>query len=144
MRTALATAVLCAAMIVGPAAPASAEEFRCARTVGARTLDNVRVPDGRTCKLEGSVVKGTINVGTGATLIADGARVAGNVQAESARRVVVRDGRVGGSMQIVQGRRAALRRNRVDGNLQCKENSPRPTGGGNVVEGSKEDQCRRL
>ena len=31
---------------------------------------------------------------------------------------------------------------RVDGNLQCKGNRPRPTGGGNVVQGDKEDQCR--
>jgi hypothetical protein len=35
-------------------------------------------------------------------------------------------------------------RNRIDGNLQCKENSPRPTGGNNVVQGNKEDQCRAL
>jgi hypothetical protein len=34
--------------------------------------------------------------------------------------------------------------NRVDGNLQCKENSPAPTGGGNVVQGVKEDQCAQL
>ncbi len=32
----------------------------------------------------------------------------------------------------------------VDGNLQCKENQPRPTGGGNIVHGNKEDQCARL
>jgi len=37
-----------------------------------------------------------------------------------------------------------IARNQIDGNLQCKENSPRPTGGGNVVRGNKEDQCRRL
>ena len=32
----------------------------------------------------------------------------------------------------------------ANGNLQCKENVPSPTGGGNVVQGNKEDQCRRL
>ena len=37
-----------------------------------------------------------------------------------------------------------IRGNRINGNLQCKENSPRPTGGGNVVGGNKEDQCARL
>jgi hypothetical protein len=34
--------------------------------------------------------------------------------------------------------------NRVNGNLQCKSNNPRPTGGGNIVQGNKEDQCARL
>jgi hypothetical protein len=37
-----------------------------------------------------------------------------------------------------------IRSNHIDGNLQCKENNPAPTGGGNTVEGNKEDQCRRL
>ena len=31
--------------------------------------------------------------------------------------------------------------NRVGGNLQCKENTPPPTGGANVVQGNAEDQC---
>jgi hypothetical protein len=34
--------------------------------------------------------------------------------------------------------------NWIDGNLQCKENVPAPTGGGNVVQGNKEDQCAAL
>lgn len=34
--------------------------------------------------------------------------------------------------------------NRIDGNLQCKENVPPPTGGDNIVQGSKEDQCATL
>jgi hypothetical protein len=38
----------------------------------------------------------------------------------------------------------SIARNRVDGNLQCKENRRRPTGGRNVVQGNKEDQCARL
>jgi hypothetical protein len=52
---------------------------------------------------------------------------------------------VGGSVQVFGNRGGVeIRRNRIDGNLQCKENSPRPTGGGNVVQGNKEDQCARL
>jgi hypothetical protein len=34
--------------------------------------------------------------------------------------------------------------NTIGGNLQCQNNSPRPTGGGTIVDGSKEDQCERL
>ncbi|MGH2683635.1 MAG: hypothetical protein ACRDIX_10420 [Actinomycetota bacterium] len=168
-----------------PAGPAGAEERVCRGTIGARTVDNLRVPQRATCTLNGTIVKGTIKVGRAATLKAYGVRVVGNVQAENARNVVVRGrSRIGGSIQIVQGgaarivrnringdilfddqRRALTARrnriggnlqafqntggvtitnNRIDGNLQCKENVPRPTGGGNVVQGTKEDQCARL
>lgn len=34
--------------------------------------------------------------------------------------------------------------NRIDANLQCKSNTPPPTGGGNEVQGNKEDQCAGL
>jgi hypothetical protein len=52
---------------------------------------------------------------------------------------------VGGSVQVFQNKGGVrLARNRIDGNLQCKENRPAPTGGGNVVQGNKEDQCARL
>jgi len=52
---------------------------------------------------------------------------------------------VGGSVQVFQNTGGvALFRNTIDGNLQCKENRPAPTGGGNVVQGNKEDQCARL
>lgn len=178
------TFLLTVALLLTGATAASADEYRCTSSVGSRALDNVKVPDGRTCKLTGTVVKGTISVGARSVLVAENVRVVGNVQGENSKRVAIRDSRVGGSVQIVQGRRAGvirtvvggdiliddqhgaviakrarvggniqafqntggveLRRNRVDGNLQCKANDPRPVGGGNIVEGSKEDQCRRL
>jgi hypothetical protein len=34
--------------------------------------------------------------------------------------------------------------NVVEGNLQCKEKRPAPSGGGNRVQGKREDPCRRL
>jgi hypothetical protein len=180
-----AALVLPLAILAATATPATAEERVCRGSLGAVTVDNLRVPDGATCRLTGTYVKGTVKVESRATLVADGIRVVGNVQAEDATRVVVRAGsRVGGSVQIVQGGSARIVRttvngdilfddqgralaairntvggniqafqntggveisfNRVDGNLQCKENAPRPTGGGNIVDGSKEDQCRNL
>ena len=167
------------------ATPVAAEEYACRGTVGARTLDNVRVPSGATCVLDGTTVKGTVTVGANATLKARGARVIGNIQAENHKLVVVNGGTaVGGSIQIDQGgahkvtgakvtgsiqassnagssllrnntvnadiqvighrNGVEISSNRVDGNLQCKENSPAPTGGGNVAQGGKEDQCSRL
>lgn len=179
------TLVALVAVSVSPSGPASAEERTCRRTIGATTVDNLRVPQGAECTLNGTFVKGTVKVEARATLRAFDIRVIGNVQAENARRVELRGGsRVGGSVQIVQGGSARIvnnringdilfdeqdrhlvanrnvvggnlqafqnsggveiRRNRIDGNLQCKENRPRPMGGGNIVQGNKEDQCRRL
>jgi hypothetical protein len=171
--------------MLAAASPALAEETVCRGTIGATTLDNVRVPQGATCRLQGTKVKGTVKVERDATLRAEDVVVIGNVQGENARDVMVLDGsRVGGSVQVVQGRRASVRKsrinadilydenngplyivrnivggnvqvfqntggveirgNRIDGNLQCKANRPPPTGGNNVVQGNKEDQCRRL
>ena len=52
---------------------------------------------------------------------------------------------IGGSLQAFTNTGGlVIKRNAIDGNLQCKENSPVPKGGGNVVHGNKEDQCARL
>jgi hypothetical protein len=143
---------------------ATAEERTCRGPIGAATVDNLRVPQGATCVLNGTRIKGRIRVLQGATLRATSIRVIGNVQGENHAHVELRGSRVGGSVQLVQGGSAAIgrnavkgdiqlfenrrptsiRRNRVDGNLQCKANSPRPGGGGNIVQGSKQDQCARL
>jgi hypothetical protein len=189
LRRRIAAAVVAVTMTMGlflVTAPAAvAEERTCKGSLGAITVDNLRVPEGASCTLTGTTVKGTVKVESRATLVANGIRVIGNVQAENAKKVVVRAGsRVGGSVQIVQGRSANIVRtkingdilfddqsrplaairntvggniqafqntggieissNRVDGNLQCKANVPAPTGGGNIVEGSKEDQCKKL
>jgi hypothetical protein len=145
-------------------APAFAEERSCRGALGAGTVDNLRVPQGATCRLNGTRVKGTLQVQRGATLKASRIRVVGNIQAEGAANVNVVLSRIGGSIQIVQGRNSRFNQNlvkhdvqyfenrgvivisgnRIDGNLQCKENRRRPVGGRNRVQGVKEDQCARL
>lgn len=146
------------------ATPAFAEETTCTGTIGAERHDNIRVPDGATCSLQGTHADGSVYVGTGARLTATAATVIGNVQAEGAQDVTVRDTSVGGSVQLVQGGSATVdgnpvggdvqlfsnngalvvTDNTIDGNLQCKENATAPTGGGNVVQGNAEDQCAGL
>jgi hypothetical protein len=162
----LLPAVLGAAAIT--ATPARAEERTCRGTLGAATVDNLRVPSGATCTLTRTKVKGTLKVERGATLYASAVRVVGNIQAENARRVNVTGSHIGGSIQIVQSRNGSalskverntvkqdvqffenrgaisITRNRINGNLQCKANKPRPAGGGNIVGGNKQDQCARL
>ena len=171
--------------LLGGQGAVMADERSCAGTLGSITVDNLRVPAGKTCKLNGTRVQGTIKVENNATLVATNVRVVGNVQGEGAKMVKVLGGStVGGSIQVVQGRAAVIDRsnvngdiqfddnsgslkatrndvggniqaikntggvvisnNTVDANLQCKENRPAPTGSGNIVHGSKEDQCARL
>jgi len=165
MRRASLIAGLVLAAGLGGAATAAAEERTCRGTIGSVTVDNLRVPQGATCTLRRTRVQGTVKVERGATLRASAIRVIGNVQAENHRRVALRNrSRVGGSVQLVQGGSARLAgtrvtgdmqlfenrgrqsvaRNRINGNLQCKENTRTPTGGGNVVQGNKEDQCAHL
>jgi cytoskeletal protein CcmA (bactofilin family) len=102
---------------------AQAEERTCRGTIGATTVHNLRVPQGGSCTLNGTTVKGTVKVERGATLIANGVRVIGNVQAENAARVVVRDGsRIGGSVQIVQGGAARVAQSTVNADILYDEN----------------------
>jgi hypothetical protein len=171
-------------LLLAPVA-AQAEERVCRGSLGAITVDNLRVPPYATCTLTRTRVKGTIKVEWQATVRASGVRVIGNVQADNHKFVLLQsDSRIGGSVQVKQGGGATvkdsiiigdilydsnsaylralrnqvggnlqafqnvggveIRNNVIDGNLQCKENYPRPVGGGNIVEGNKEDQCRRL
>ncbi len=73
--------VLSTALVVG-SSPAGAEERRCTGRIGATTVDNVVVPSGRTCTLEGTRVKGTVKVSSGATLKVVSARIVGNIQSQ--------------------------------------------------------------
>ena len=165
MKKSVLPAIVAGMVFAGIAAgPAAAEERSCRGSIGAVTVDNLRVPQGATCTLNGTRVKGTLKVEQGATLHASRIHVVGNVQAENHKQVNLSGSAVGGSIQVKQGGGSSLstntvkgdvqyftnrgtitiRSNRIDGNLQCKENLPAPTGAGNVVQGNKEDQCRRL
>jgi hypothetical protein len=133
----LAVAAVAAAVSAALPATAQAEERVCRGSIGARTLDNVRVPTGATCRLTRTYVKGTITVQRGGTLVATRVRVVGNVQAEGARNVVVRSGsRIGGSVQVKQGRRASVLGSRVNADIQYDANRGLLVANGNRVGGS--------
>jgi hypothetical protein len=70
--------------------------------MGAVTVDNLRVPQNASCKLNGTKVQGTIKVETGASLTAGNVYVIGNIQAEGAESVNVSGSSVGGNIQIKQ------------------------------------------
>lgn len=73
-------------------------------------------------------------------------QINGDLQFESnSKALTANQNRIGGNLQAVQNTGGlTIRQNRIDGNLQCKQNNPSPVGGGNIVGGSKEDQCSRL
>lgn len=165
--SAMAAGAVLAASMMMTAPAAQAGDRTCSGTIRAVTIDdNVIVPKGKTCTLVGTKVKGNIEVRSGATLKASKVRVDGNIQSQGHRNVSTVDSRVDGNIQLKSGGGVNLRRNivegdiqlfsntkagkkyvirnTVDGNLQCKGNSPVPYGGGNVVQGDKEDQCRAL
>ena len=63
LRLAGAVALGWSLIALSTPAAAFAEERTCRGMIGARTVDNLRVPQGATCTLNGTYVKGTIKVG---------------------------------------------------------------------------------
>lgn len=124
-------------LAVGTAAVARADDTLCRGTLGAVSVDNLKVPDKAKCTLNGTRVKGNIIVGTGATLTAKSVTVDGNLQAEGAQSVTVSGNTtVGGSVQIKQGGSASLSGLRINGDLQLESNRGRLTATSNRIGGN--------
>jgi hypothetical protein len=141
-----------------------AGEYVCIGTPGALTVDNLLVPQGQTCTLNGTRVMGNLKVEAGATLNASRIYVKGTLEAKGAPSASIRGSIIGGSVKVEEGGSASLdasqvqggvlfikntgslviSSNTIGGNLQCKENNHAPTGGGNIVQGNKEEQCSSL
>ena len=124
-RAALAAAVFAITAVTATMVPQTAlgEEHSCRGTLGRVTVDNLRVPDGATCTLNSTRVRGALTVQRSARLVANGVQVTGNVQAENARNVVIRrKSRIGGSVQLGQGGRASVIGSRVGADIHLDEN----------------------
>lgn len=116
---------------------ALAEETVCQSNLGAVTLDNVRVPSGKTCNMNGTTVKGTIKVESNAKLTASSVKVDGNIQAENADNVTVNNNsRVAGSIQIKQSSSASITRTQINQDLQFEQNTSRLVANNNTITGS--------
>jgi hypothetical protein len=136
MKLALSLSVAGTALLLA-GAPASAEERQCTGRIGAVYLDNIFVPDGRSCVLDGTRAKGNIVVGSGATLSARSVSINGNLQAEEAESVrVYGSSTVGGSVQIVKGGSASIEGARINGDIQFDENVSPLNASGNVLGGN--------
>ena len=126
---------VCALLAVAP--PAQAEERVCRGTIGATTVDNLLVPQGATCTLNGTRVEGTIKVENNATLLASGVRVKGNIQSEGFEKIRLnKDSRVVGSVQLKNGQSGGLAKisfSRINGDLQFESNDARMVANNNTV-----------
>jgi hypothetical protein len=119
------------------AAPAAAEERICTGRIGAVYLDNIFVPDGASCVLDGTRAKGSVVVGTGATLSARSVAITGNLQAEGAESVrVYGRSTFGGSVQLVQGGSASIETTRINGDILFDENTGLMNANDNTLGGN--------
>jgi hypothetical protein len=130
--------MLASVLALTVAVPAAlAEERVCHGTIGATTVDNLRVPQGATCTLNGTKVEGTVKVESRAKLYANAVRVIGNVQSEGFQTIVVREGsRVGGSVQLENGRSGGTGKvisSRINGDVQFFSNDARMVAQGNTI-----------
>lgn len=134
--TGLVAVAIAVAALMALAPAAQAEERVCRGTIGAVTVDNLRVPDGAACTLNGTRAKGTVKVGTGATLYANNIRVVGNLQSQGFKTVRVVGSVFGGSVQLENGRSGGLgsvATTRVNGDVQYFSNAARMVARSNTI-----------
>lgn len=129
---------------------AQAEERTCRGTIGAVTVDNLRVRSGRgaaAAELRArSTVGGSVQVVQGGRATVRLKTIGGSLLYDSNCGSLVADrNTIGSDLRAFQNTGAvSIVSNSIEGNLQCTSNTPAPTGGGNVVQGNKEDQCAKL
>lgn len=130
--------------VIGAAiyAPAAVADDRiCNGTIGAiSTDDNIVVPAGGSCRLEGTQTDGNVLVHGNASLTALGVRVGGNIQGERHRAVTVlargnTRSVVDGNIQLERGGPGRVDSAVLDGNLQVEEANGRQAAIGNVIGG---------
>ncbi len=133
---------------------------------GTNVRGNIAVRSGATLDATGVSVRGNIQSDGHAAVGVNGAsKVGGSIQLRRGGAFNILDTAVSGDIQVDENRGASsldantvgddvhvirhrdgvsITDNQIDGNLQCRDNVPAPTGGGNVVEGTADGQCRRL
>ena len=117
--------------------PAQANAGNCQGFIGAVTVENIYVPSGGNCILNGTTVTGNIKVESGAALTAQNIKVFGNIQADGASVVEVLAGSsIGGSIQIKHGGSARVENVSVTGDIQFESNNGVLSAAGNQVGGN--------
>jgi hypothetical protein len=112
-----------------------------------RVIGNIQAENARSVIVRSnSTIGGSIQIIQSRRATVANSQINQDLQFESnTAQLLASNNRIGGNLQAFQNSGGlTIQNNRIDGNLQCKENNPAPTGGGNVVQGSKEDQCAAL
>lgn len=91
-------------------------------------------------------VGGSIQHVQGGTALIDRVAITGDILLDDNNApLTVRRNTVNGNVQAFQNEGGvAIYQNTIDANLQCLANTPAPVGGGNIVQGEKQDQCEDL
>ena len=97
---------------------------QCRGVISGGRFENLEVPAGASCTLNGTFVDGNITVGVNAVLLATEVIVEGNIQADGATDVTVhKNSRVGGNIQVKQGASATVDGVVVIGDIQYESNN---------------------
>ena len=121
----------------GAGADADTDPEACDGTVGAVRVEEVEVPNGVPCVLDGTSVAGNVRVGSDATFDAGAVDVDGDVQSEGARAVdVTAASVVQGNIQVEQGGSSIVTDTRIDGNLRWEAQSGPLVAERNTIDGN--------
>ncbi|MBX2821088.1 MAG: hypothetical protein KTR29_15440 [Rhodothermaceae bacterium] len=100
------------------------DEVICDGLVGGDTYENLEVPEGATCMLQGATIRGNLVINAAAIVTASGIDVGGNIQAQEADSITVNGNSVvGGNIQLSQGAAVEIEETMIDGDLQLELNS---------------------
>jgi len=109
----------------------------CHGSIGATAVEEVDVPAGATCTLEGTIVGGNVTIGGGATLVARNVSINGDVQAEGALVVdVTGPSTIGGNFQIEDGGSSTVTGTQIGGDLKWESQGGRLEARGNTIAGN--------
>lgn len=137
VRRALAPAAI--ALVAGAGLVACepvVDPARCNGTLGRATVEDVHVPSGSTCTLDGTRVGGDVTIARDGALHTRGAAIDGNVQGAGHRLVTVRSwSYVGGSVQLEAGGEVQVADSLIDGNIQVDDNRGKVGVARDVVDG---------
>lgn len=94
-------AIIAAAGLAVAPASAAGTETECDGSLGRRMVERVVIPDGATCRLNGTTVRQNVVVGPRASLVTNHARLLGSVQAtDGPRSVRLLDTNVRGNIHV--------------------------------------------
>lgn len=116
------------------------------KAYAVRVRGNIQAEKAAVVFVSDSLVGGSIQIKQSERASIFSSRVKRDLQFEAnSGELLANRNRIGGSLQGIKNTgQLSITYNYIFGNLQCKDNQPQPTGGGNVVQGNREEQCSKL